>query len=146
RSSDLLMNRGITINASPPDLVTNVVLLLLGFGSQFTLPSSYNPQRISRIRQERANVLLGQLDTDVRNTILNAGGYQAFLERIRTENGIQTPVDQLTDPELTTSSAMQIADRARFSSEVISALGGTGSGIGVQGLSIGTDRGVVAYN
>jgi len=141
-----LMTRGIRINGSPADLVTNVTLLLMGFGTQFILPPSYNPRVTQRIRQQRAEFILNRLSEDARRQILDAGGYADFLERVRQQVGAESDLNTLIDPDSTSATEVQRAERRRFSKEVIRTLGGTGSNVGVESSRGARERGIEAYN
>jgi murein DD-endopeptidase MepM/ murein hydrolase activator NlpD len=64
-----LRSRGIRVAGSPADIVTNLLLLQMGFGSQWSLPLNYNPNirtsQDQRLRQQTA----GRLINDLENTI-----------------------------------------------------------------------------
>lgn len=141
-----LLSRGVRQNGSPADLVTNVILLLMGFGTQFILPTSYNPRLASRIRAERADFVLGRLSADARQQVLDAGGYANWLENLRTESGATSDVATLTDPDATTADAVQRAERARFSDTAVTRLGTVGSGVGTEAVRSAREVGVEAYN
>lgn len=141
-----LMTRGVRINGSPADLVTNVTLLLMGFGTQFILPVSYNPRLADRIRAQRADFILNRLSEDARRQVVDAGGYADFLERIRSETGAQSDTSTLTDPDSTSASDVQRAERDRFREAAIGTLGGTGSGIDTESSRGARERGIEAYN
>lgn len=141
-----LMTRGVKINGSPADLVLNLMLLLMGFGSQFILPASYNPLLAGRIRQERAEFILNRLSEDARRQVMDAGGYAAFIEQERNRLGIETDTNQLIDPDSTNSTDVQRAEHRRFSNEVIEALGGGGSGMTDEHSIAARERGVGAFN
>ncbi len=141
-----LMTRGVRINGSPADLVTNVTLLLMGFGTQFILPASYNPRLADRIRAQRADFILNRLSEDARRQVVDAGGYADFLERIRNETGATSDTSTLTDPDSTSASDVQRAERDRFREAAIGTLGGTGSGIDTESSRGARERGIEAYN
>lgn len=141
-----LMTRGVRINGSPADLVTNVTLLLMGFGTQFILPTSYNPRLADRIRAQRADFILNRLSEDARRQVVDAGGYAAFLERIRNETGATSDTGTLTDPDSTSANDVQRAERDRFREAAIGTLGGTGSGIDTESSRGARERGIEAYN
>ena len=140
-----LRTRGLRVNGGPAELVTNTVLLLMGFGSQFLLPTSYNPRLRDRIRQQRAEAVLGRLNEDIRNQIMDQGGYAAFLENIRNQLGISSSVESLTIPDSPTAESVSRAELSRYSNAVARALD-PGSSIGREATSSGTARGVEAYN
>lgn len=73
-----LMSKGIVAGGAPPDIVINVLLLLIGFGTQFLLPSSYNPGSTQeRLRKARANLVLGRLSEDALEALGGRiGGYE----------------------------------------------------------------------
>lgn len=141
-----LMSRGVRMNGSPADLVTNVTLLLMGFGTQFILPSSYNPRLADRIRADRADFILNRLSEDARRQVVDAGGYADFLERIRESTGVTSDTNTLTDPDSTSADDVQRAERERFREAAIGTLGGTGSGIDTESSRGARERGIEAYN
>lgn len=141
-----LMTRGIRMNGSPADLVLNVVLLLMGFGSQFILPTSYNPLLATRIRKQRADFILNKLSEDARRQVLDAGGYAEFLEQQRSQQGITTDTLDLINPDSLNVTDIQRAEQIRFSNEVIKALGSAGSGVSTESHIGARERGVEAYN
>ena len=140
-----LRSRGLRVSGGPAELVTNTVLLLLGFGAQFILPTSYNPRVRDRIRQRRAEEILNTLPEDVRNAINNQGGYANYLENIRNQLGIEAPVASLVNPDDSTAEGVTRADRTRFSNEAIRSLA-PGSSTAQENNGAETERGAEAYN
>ncbi|NJL53736.1 M23 family metallopeptidase [bacterium] len=140
-----LMTRGIRMNGSPADLALNVMLLLLGFGGQFVLPTSYNPRLASRLRQQRADFILGRLSADARRQVLDAGGYAGFLEQVRNQLNIETSTQELIDPDSTNPTQVQRAERRRFSQQVQATLGG-GTGATTETSQGASERGAEAFN
>lgn len=60
-----LMTKGIVAGGTPADVVTNIIQLLIGFGTQFILPKSYQPGRVQEdLRKARARLAAGQLGSD----------------------------------------------------------------------------------
>jgi murein DD-endopeptidase MepM/ murein hydrolase activator NlpD len=141
-----LRTRGVRTNGSPADVITNMMILLLGFGSQFTLPASYNPRLASRLRQQRADFVLGRLSEDVRNQVTDIPSYAAFLERVRQDLGIESSVDSLTTPDSVAPADATREDRTRYGTEVARLLGGNGSSIGVESERSNLERGEMAYS
>lgn len=141
-----LMTRGVAINGSPPDLITNVVLLLMGFGSQFILPASYNPRLSDIIRQQRTDFIMNRLSADARHAILEQGSYAAYLENLRQRLQLSSSVATLTDPDDTTADGMQAAERARFRAAAQHELGGTSTGVDSDSSRGALERGIEAYN
>lgn len=125
-----LRTRGLLAHGSPADVVVNVILLLMGFGGQFILPASFVPRNLSQVRAQRAEFALGLLSEDIRRQVLDLGGYQAFLDQIKTQAGFDDTVstDQLlrTDPESPLAGDVQRHDRQRFSLAAQRALDGRG--------------------
>lgn len=130
-----MTNAGIVGQASPADFVLMLLIVLFGFGTQFTLPSCYNPNVISANRAARADFLLGILSADTRSRVLNVG-YRAYLENLRQQAGLQSPLESLTDPTSTNASDIQQRERTAFSSTVAADLAGPSD----------TARGLFAYN
>lgn len=140
-----LRTRGLRVFGTPADLVLNSILLLLGYGAQFILPTSYRPRLMDRIRQQRADFILGTLSTDIKNQILDLGGYSQYLESIRNRLGIEDSVNSLIDPFAPGAAEVARADRDRYSNAVASALV-PGASIGTQSTRSTTERGREAYN
>ena len=69
-----LATQGIEVGGSPSDIVQNVILITMGFGSQFHLPPSYNPAGQNRLRRRRAEFVQGQLSEAAREAIERSGG------------------------------------------------------------------------
>jgi murein DD-endopeptidase MepM/ murein hydrolase activator NlpD len=75
-----LMSKGIVAGGSPPDVVTNILLLLIGFGTQFRLPSSYKPgDTQKRLREERAKLVYGRLNEESLKALGNTVGSYEML-------------------------------------------------------------------
>ena len=140
-----LRTRGIRVFGSPADLVLNSTLLLLGFGSQFILPISYNPRVMGRIRQQRADFILSTLPTDVRDSIMNMGGYANYLDSVRNRLGITNDVRAIIDPSSTGAAEVSAADRDRFSNAVARTLV-PGSSTNQESTRAPLERGQEAYN
>jgi len=125
-----LRTRGLLAHGSPADVVVNVILLLMGFGGQFILPASFVPRNLNQIRAQRAEFALGLLSEDIRRQVLDLGGYQAFLDQIKTQAGFDDTIstDQLlrTDPESPLAGDIRRNDRQRFSLAAQRALDGRG--------------------
>jgi murein DD-endopeptidase MepM/ murein hydrolase activator NlpD len=69
-----LASRGIVVGGAPSDIVENVILLLLGFGTQFSLPPSYNPgDTQKRLRAQRVELVRGRLSREARDSLTAAG-------------------------------------------------------------------------
>ena len=61
-----LLSKGITVGGAPSDVIENIILMLLGFGTQFRLPPSYNADETrKRLRQKRAEIVRGQLPPEL---------------------------------------------------------------------------------
>jgi len=76
-----LMTRGIVAGGSPPDVITNLVLLLIGFGTQFRLPSTYNPSDTQqRLRKRRAELVYGKLSQEALDALAAVGNNYEQLE------------------------------------------------------------------
>ncbi len=78
-----LATKGVAVHGSPADIVQNLIVLMLGFGTQFSLPDSYNasPPFDSR------GALLGYIESGLtegsKKIIFDAGGFKKFIERER---------------------------------------------------------------
>lgn len=144
-----LRSIGILLNGSPADFVANVILLLMGFGGQFVLPSSYNPRLMDRIRAQRASFVLDRLPEDVKRSVLEAGGYTQFLERVRAA---VVPESSLTaadfsrgfDPASANPTEVQRAQRARLQESMIRRL--SGAGVADEGTDFAREVGAAAFN
>lgn len=140
-----LRSHGVRAFGSPADVVLNSTLLLLGFGSQFILPTSYNPKVMGRIRQQRANFILSMLPTDARDSIMGMGGYANYLDSVRTRLGITNDTRDIIDPSSKSAANVSDTDRRRFSNEVARSLVPR-SNINQESAIAGLDRGQEAYN
>ena len=79
-----LQTQGVQVFGAPSDIVVNLVLLMLGFGTQYTLPSSYNALLAGKLRQNRTEFVTDRLTlSDFAREAINGGGFQALLEQIR---------------------------------------------------------------
>jgi len=85
----VLMTRGIRVQGSPADMVTNQILLQIGFGSQWKLPDSYPAAVEDRFANQRAQYAQDRLFESVSNlmtpeesdrlrTILQERGLNAY--------------------------------------------------------------------
>lgn len=104
-----LMSSGLTIHGSPDAIVLNTIMVLLGFGSQFMMPSSYPvPTNIimeARAQRQRAALRLVQakikpeqlteLTTRINleassqaNALVNSGSMQEISRALLTQYGI----------------------------------------------------------
>jgi murein DD-endopeptidase MepM/ murein hydrolase activator NlpD len=113
-----LMSRGIRINGTPGDMIINLVLLLFGFGTQFSLPKAYNPRLQNLLRKRRAEVLLNRLTDDAKQQVLDAGGLSQYLERIRSEVQTTAEVDSAISGDRTSQA---VVDR-RYETEIMNLL------------------------
>lgn len=76
-----LMTRGIVAGGSPPDVITNLILLLIGFGTQFRLPATYNPGDTQvRLRKRRAELVYGKLSPEALESLAAVGNNYEELE------------------------------------------------------------------
>ena len=74
-----LMSKGIVVGGAPSDIVENVTLMLLGFGTQFKLPASYAPGATQdRLRARRVSGVRGRLPPESVKRLDDAGGYTAL--------------------------------------------------------------------
>jgi murein DD-endopeptidase MepM/ murein hydrolase activator NlpD len=102
----VLMTKGILQRGTPADIVLNMILLQLGFGSQWILPSSYPTRIEDRFRRQRAEYAQGRLLADLRpflqpedserlRAIIRERGLSAFHSDLETE--ITTNLANSTD-------------------------------------------------
>lgn len=81
-----LASRGVQVGGAPSDIVQNVILITMGFGTQFVLPPTYRPGLKSRLRRRRAELVQGQLSETAREAIERAGGtYEDLKESVRAD-------------------------------------------------------------
>ena len=140
-----LRTRGLRVTGSPADLVTSSTLLLLGFGTQFILPSSYNPRQLDRLRAQRADFILGQLGEDIKRQVLQLGGYQGFLDQLKNRLSIDEDVTDIIVEDPTSAEGISRSERRRFSSAATRALS-PGGDIATESNRNATERGIEAYN
>lgn len=77
-----LASAGVQATGSPADMVQNIILITLGFGSQFILPPSYRPELQDVMRRRRAEYVQGRLSETAKQAIEDAGGN---FEQLRQE-------------------------------------------------------------
>jgi murein DD-endopeptidase MepM/ murein hydrolase activator NlpD len=80
-----LMTSGVRVHGSSADMVVNLILLMLGFGSQFSLPTSYTARFKDVFRARRAQFVQNRLGEDAKRAIEDAGGFQQLLEQFRQQ-------------------------------------------------------------
>ena len=82
-----LLTKGIVAGGSPPDIISNVIQLLIGFGTQFILPKSYQPGDVQRkLREARAEIVYGQLSNESLDLLRSInGGYRRLREDANAE-------------------------------------------------------------
>ncbi len=81
-----LQTSGIRVFGAPADIVINTILLLMGFGTQFTLPDSYEPGLKEKLRQDRARFVTERLTlSDFARDVLRTGTFEDLKERLRAE-------------------------------------------------------------
>lgn len=80
-----LMTSGVRVHGSPADIVVNLLLVLLGFGTQFSLPESYNPGFRDVFRTRRAQFIQNRLGETAREAIEQAGGFQQLQEQLQAD-------------------------------------------------------------
>jgi murein DD-endopeptidase MepM/ murein hydrolase activator NlpD len=88
-----LATRGIELHGSPADIVQNVLLLMLGFGTQFLLPTSYNPAPPFSSRKQLLNYVESGLTPETRKNIMDAGGFEKFLRDQKIDAAIEAGTD-----------------------------------------------------
>lgn len=70
-----LMTKGILAGGAPPDIILNLLLQMLGFGTQFQLPGSYFPGSVQdRLRKKRALDVQGRLSVEEAKALAGVGG------------------------------------------------------------------------
>jgi murein DD-endopeptidase MepM/ murein hydrolase activator NlpD len=82
-----LMTKGILAGGTPPDIILNVITQMIGFGTQFQLPSSYFPGSVQdRLRKKRAADVVGRLPSTPADLIGSDGqGYLRYKEKLQLE-------------------------------------------------------------
>ncbi len=78
-----LATKGVAVHGSPADIVQNLVVLMLGFGTQFSLPDSYNASPPFDSRGALLDYIESGLAEGSKKIIFDAGGFKKFLERER---------------------------------------------------------------
>jgi transcriptional regulator with XRE-family HTH domain len=83
----VLMSKGIVAGGTPPDVITNLILLLIGFGTQFVFPGSYKPgDTQARLRQERRRLVYGKFSPEAIQALVSVGGnYQKLRDEANAE-------------------------------------------------------------
>jgi len=82
-----LMSKGIVVGGAPSDIIENVILLLIGFGTQFMLPTSYHPGKTQqRLRERRIEDVRGRLPAEAKKNLTAAGNsYRKLRDKARAE-------------------------------------------------------------
>ena len=81
-----LMSKGVVVGGAPSDIVENVTLILLGFGTQFKLPASYAPgDTQDRLRARRVEGARGRLPPESLKKLDDAGGYTALRAKVEAD-------------------------------------------------------------
>ncbi len=80
-----LASKGIASHGSPADIIQNLIVLMLGLGTQFSLPDSYNPAPSFKQRQALLNYIESGLSSDSHKAIKDAGGFEKFLAACKAE-------------------------------------------------------------
>jgi len=81
-----LMSKGIQVGGAPSDIIENVILLLIGFGTQFRLPSSYKPARQNELRLQRIEDVRGRISEEAQNKIGSSiESYRQFRKKTQEE-------------------------------------------------------------
>ena len=93
-----LFTKGIKAQGSPPDVILQVLFSLMGFGSQFVLPASLNPNSKDKLRQERARFILGNAGID--STATTGDAFLASLDVAKKKNLTSSIIADASDEEL----------------------------------------------
>lgn len=81
-----LMSKGIQVGGAPSDIIENVILLLIGFGTQFRLPSSYKPARQNELRLKRIEDVRGRISEEAQEKIGSSiESYRQFRQKTQEE-------------------------------------------------------------
>lgn len=82
-----LMTKGLVAGGAPPDIIQNVILQMMGFGTQFQLPPSYAPGGVqSKLRKKRARDVVGRLSPeDAEDFVASGYDYLKVQEKVREQ-------------------------------------------------------------
>lgn len=82
-----LMTKGVRAYGSPANVVQNLIMMLLGFGTQFVLPKDYgaNSGVIRANRSSRKNYLEGELGHNARTALADAGSFNNLRDELSTQ-------------------------------------------------------------
>ena len=82
-----LMTRGIVAGGSPPDIIVNIILLMMGIGNQFQLPASYSPGKVQeRLRKRRQDLVYGKLNPEALEALASSGQNYSRLRQKELDN------------------------------------------------------------
>ena len=110
-----LATKGVAVHGSPADIVQNLVVLMLGFGTQFSLPDSYNPSPPFDSRLALLDYIESGLSAGSKKIVFDAGGFEKFLAREREiANAAARPRAGQSDEELIASRNDLIFDNLRL--------------------------------
>ncbi len=131
-----LMMSGLTVTGSPADVVQSVILTLLGFGSQFILPSSYIRSAGSYARESqlaRAQFLQNALPQDVLRRIQDAGGFEAAV-REASSRAAETEAVRSANPQ-TRSNVLVSSTRSEIAESLGTSIEQTGQVLNIAGAT-----------
>lgn len=98
-----LQSRGVVFGGAPSDIVENVILTMLGFGTQFRLPPSYVPKETqTRLRKFRVEGVRGRLPPEAQARFDKAGGNIEKMRRdakVKATNTVDTAFEESNDLE-----------------------------------------------
>ncbi len=120
-----LRNAGLTVFGTPADFIENFLLILLGFGQQWTLPASYGSARKSldmnrRLRVQRA---IARIPDNIRSHVADLGLSLEPLERSIREIVEVVSASKTEDEEaMTTNDKRILAARALKKSGLLTTL------------------------
>lgn len=137
-----LISRGLVAEGAPPDVVINLLLLQLGFGAQWVLPSCYRPripQRFQELRRQYANsVLLRSMRNRLTNEaysrlerLVNSGD----LERLRQEAVDRSAASVSSDQGFPPDVRSAITERGLDPDELPATIGNLGSTADIEAIT-----------
>lgn len=115
--------RGLSLTGSPADMVVNLLLLQLGFGSQWILPESYQARVDPRFVNLKKEYATGTLLRSLKDRLSPA-------QREKLEQLISTGELDRLRVDAASSGANTNAAREAFAEDVVTLLGGNNTGTG----------------
>lgn len=75
-----IASKGVEVSGSPADIVQNLIIVLLGFGTQFVLPPGYKPSLSFDNRKKLVEYVYNALSEDTKRSITSVEAFEKELQ------------------------------------------------------------------